>query len=107
MKLRIGDTVQVLAGKDRGKRGKIERVFPQKGVVVVEKVGRAKKHLRPTRQFPQGGIIEVTRPLPAANVMVVCPHCGKLTRVAYMTMADKKLRVCKHCHKALDEEKKR
>lgn len=107
MRLKVGDTVQVISGKDRGKRGKIERVFPQRQAVVVEKVGRAKKHIKPTRQFPQGGIIDVARPLPAAKVMIVCPHCGKLTRIFYKMVGDKKLRVCKRCHKALDEKESR
>ena len=107
MRLRVGDTVQVMAGKDRGKRGKIEHVILREEAVVVEKVNRWKKHLKPTRRYPQGGIIEISRPIRAANVMVVCSHCGKLTRVGSRLVGDRKLRICKRCGKAIDEGKTR
>lgn len=107
MKLKIGDTVQVISGQDRGKRGKIEHLFPAKEAVIVEKVHRIKKHLKASRQFPKGGIIDMVRPVPTANVMIVCPHCGKLTRVGNKKVGDKKLRVCRLCGKSLDEVKKK
>ena len=107
MKLRVGDTVEVIAGKDRGKRGKIEHLFIKEGSIAVEKVNHWKKHLKPTKQHPQGGIVEISRPVPAANVMIVCSHCGKLTRVSMRLVGSTKVRVCKRCGKALDEEKKR
>jgi large subunit ribosomal protein L24 len=104
MKLKVGDTVTVIAGAQRGRQGKIERVLPHQQAVVVEKVGRVKKHLKPTRRYPRGGIVEVARPIPAANVMVVCPHCGRPTRVAIRITAEKKVRVCKRCGKSLDDK---
>jgi len=107
MKLRVGDLVEVMTGKDRGKRGKIEHLFLKESSVAVEKVNRFKKHLKPTRRYPQGGIVEVSRPLPASNVMVVCPHCSKLTRVGITIAGDKKMRTCKKCGKALEEGKRK
>ncbi len=107
MKLRVGDTVEVISGKDRGKRGKIEYLIPKENLVVVEKINRWKKHLKKTRQHPQGGIVEISRPIRSANAMIVCPHCGKLTRVKTQLSKDAKLRLCKKCHKTLDAEKKR
>jgi large subunit ribosomal protein L24 len=105
MKVRVGDTVEVMVGKDRGRKGKIERVFPAEASVVVEKVNRVKRHLRKTRQHPQGGITEVTRPVPVANVMVLCPHCSRRTRVSMKLVGDRKVRLCRRCGKALDEKK--
>lgn len=107
MKLRVGDTVQVISGKDRGKRGKVERLFIKEGSAAVEKVSRWKKHIKPTRKYPQGGIIEISRSVPTSNIMIVCPHCGKLTRVGIRIVGDHKLRICKQCGKSLDEENKR
>ena len=97
MKLKKGDRVRVIAGKDLGKDGVIMRVLPDKDKVIVEGVNIAKKHQRPTRATMQGGIIDKDMPLPASNVAILCPK-GHPTRVGYEFNADgTKRRVCKKC----------
>jgi large subunit ribosomal protein L24 len=102
-----GDTVLVLAGKDRGKRGTVERVERTKrGLgVVVPGINVAKKHQRPRSQTQQAGILDVPIPLHISNVMVICPSCDKPTRVAHTHIAGdetRRVRVCKHCGEQLE-----
>ena len=98
MKIRRGDRVVVLSGKDRGKDGNVTRVMPAAGKVIVDGVNVAKKHQRATKATMQGGIIDKDMPLPVANVAVLCPACGKPTRVGYKIDGDgTKVRVCKKC----------
>ena len=96
MKIRKGDRVQVLAGKDRGKEGVVMRALPKEGKVIVEGVNIAKKHQRPTRMTMQGGIIDKDMPLDVSNVAVVSPGDGKPTRIGYRIDANgEKVRVCR------------
>ena len=96
MKIRKGDRVVVLAGKDRGKEGVIAFAYPEKGTVIVEGLNVAKKHQKPTRATMQGGIIDKEMPMSASNVAVVSPEDGKPTRVGYRFDADgTKVRVCR------------
>ncbi|HEY3144026.1 MAG TPA: 50S ribosomal protein L24 [Acidimicrobiales bacterium] len=98
MKLRKGDRVRVLTGKDRGKEGVIMRSMPKDGKVIVEGVNVAKKHQRPTRATQQGGIIDKDMPLPVANVALICPSCGQPTRVGYkFDSSGQKVRRCAKC----------
>lgn len=103
-----GDTVLVLAGKDRGKTGTVQRAFPRENKVIVEGINIVKKHVRAAQNI-QGGVIEKAMPLHASNVMVQCTECGEPTRIAHerVTMgADQKLRtrrVCKKCGKPITE----
>jgi large subunit ribosomal protein L24 len=98
LKIRKGDRVRVLTGKDRGKEGEVMRAIPDKRKVIVEGVNVAKKHQGPTRSTQQGGIIDRDMPLPVANVALVCPSCSKPTRVGYkFDAAGQKVRVCKKC----------
>ncbi len=100
--IRKGDEVQIIAGKDRGKRGRVTAVHPAAGRVVVEGlniVKRAKKANPAKRE--QGGLIEMPAPLHVSKVMVVCPRCGKPTRVGHHVDADTKERRCKHCGEAI------
>ena len=98
MKIKKGDRVRVLTGKDRGKEGEIMRAMPQVDKVIVEGVNVAKKHQRATKATMQGGIIDKDMPIPVANVAIVCPSCGKHTRVGYKIDGDgTKVRVCKKC----------
>ena len=98
LKIRKGDRVRVLTGKDRGKEGDVMRAIPSAGKVIVDGVNVARKHQRPTRATQQGGIIDKDMPLPVANVALVCPSCGKPTRVGYKVDASgQKVRVCKKC----------
>lgn len=100
-RLKKGDTVIVLSGKDKGKKGKILKVLPDKGKVTVERVNVAKKHQRPTRNF-QGGIIEKPLPVYAAKVMLVCPRCNEPARVGGQIVEDRHRRVCKNCEEIID-----
>ena len=103
-----GDTVLVLAGKDRGKRGKVLSTMPRDNKVIVEGVNMVKKHVRAGAGV-QAGIIDKTMPLHVSNVMVVCTECGQPTRIAHERVAmgaDQKMRtrrVCKRCGKPIEE----
>jgi large subunit ribosomal protein L24 len=103
MRLRKGDEVVVIAGKDRGKRGRIQEVRPRESKVIVTGVNIAKRHTKPNPNKQQkGGVIEQPMPLGLGKVMVVCPHCGKPTRVAHRVDDDgTKERVCKQCGEAI------
>jgi len=93
-KIRTGDQVVVIRGDHVGKRGKVSRVLPDRGMVVVEGVNRVKRHVKPTQQRP-GGILEVEAPLQASNVMLVDPESGKPTRVRSKAEGEKKQRAAK------------
>ena len=97
MKLRKGDQVEVLAGKDRSKRGTIMRVIPKHGTVIVEGINVAKKHQRPTRATMQGGIQDKAMPIHVSNLMLVCSKDGPV-KAGYRVNADgTKVRVCRKC----------
>ena len=102
MRIKKGDTVIVLSGKNKGKKGKVIRVLVESGRVVVEGVNVAKKHQRPSRNF-QGGIIEKPLPLPASKVMLVCPRCGEPHRVGIKPSGKKRVRVCRGCAEIIDK----
>ena len=96
MKIKKGDNVKVLAGKDRGKTGKVTQVFPAERKVVVEGVNKTVKHAKTTRQGEKGQKIEFFGPIDASNVMLIAPKSGKPTRVGYKVLADgKKVRIDK------------
>lgn len=104
MKVKKGDKVQVIAGKDKGKQGTILRSVPTRNRVVVEGCGIVKKAVRPTQQNPQGGITTVEAPLHVSNVMLVCPNCKEATRTSKrVNEQGKKVRVCKKCGKDIDK----
>jgi large subunit ribosomal protein L24 len=95
--IRKDDEVQVLSGKDRGARGRVVRVLPGDGRVMVEGVARAKKHSRPSKQRQQGGIIDIEQFVDISNVAVVCRSCGRPTRVGHQVEGDTKVRICRNC----------
>ena len=97
MNIKKNDKVVVISGKDKGKEGKVLRSDPSAGKLVVEGVNVASKHQKPKKQGEQGGIIKMETPIYACKVMVVCPKCGKPTRVAHKIEDGKKVRVCKKC----------
>ncbi len=98
MKIKQGDTVKVTVGKDRGKTGKVEKVYPKKNRVLVAEVNKYKKHVKPQGQNKPGGIIDITKPLPVANVALVCPQCKEVSKIGYMIdKKGEKHRVCKKC----------
>ncbi len=101
--VRTGDTVMVIAGKDKGKTGKVIRVIPAENRVVVEGVNIVKRHTRPTPQVMQGGIQEKAAPIHASNVMLVCRSCGRATRIGKKWLEDgSKVRVCRKCGEVID-----
>lgn len=97
-----GDQVYILSGDDEGKSGKVLQVMPKKNQVIVEGINIIKKHTRPTRTNPQGGVIESPGPIDASNVMVVCPSCGRPSRVKKERDENGVVRVCKKCGTAID-----
>ncbi|MDO5709293.1 MAG: 50S ribosomal protein L24 [Coriobacteriales bacterium] len=97
MNVKKGDKVQVLSGKDKGATGEVLRAMPAEGKVIVEGVAMVKKHQKPTQAGQQGGILEREAAIDVSNVMLVCPKCGKPTRVGHATVDGKKVRVCKKC----------
>jgi large subunit ribosomal protein L24 len=116
MKVKKGDVVRVLRGKDAGKQGRVVEALPKQGRVVVENINVVKRHRRPRpiqnttgmgAAMTPGGIIDLPAPLPVSNVMVVCPMCGKPSRVGTIekTVKDKtvRVRVCKQCGEEIDK----
>ncbi len=99
-KVKKGDLVKVIAGRDRGKVGEVLRVFPKEQRVIVKGVHMIKRHQRPTARMREGGIIEQEGKIHISNVLVICPECDTPTRVGFTITPDgEKLRVCKQCGK--------
>ena len=96
MKIKVGDQVQVLLGRDKGKQGKVEKIFARRGVVLVAGVNIFKKHIKRKGRVA-GGIIEVTKPLLVSKIALVCPKCNLTTRVVTASQEGQKTRVCKKC----------
>lgn len=104
LKLKKDDVVRVVAGKDRGKKGRILQVFPKEERLLVEAVNYRKVHRRATRDNPKGGIVQMEGSLAISNVMLVCPRCGKSTRIGFTFLADgTKQRICKKCREILEK----
>ncbi|MGN1458150.1 MAG: 50S ribosomal protein L24 [Acutalibacteraceae bacterium] len=100
--VKTGDTVVVLSGTERGKKGKVMAVSPAEGKVIIEKVNLVSKHVKPRKMGDQGGIVEAEGAMYASKVQVVCPRCGKPTRVAHKILEDgTKERICKKCGEAI------
>ncbi|HUJ79019.1 MAG TPA: 50S ribosomal protein L24 [Nitrospiria bacterium] len=104
-RIRKGDTVTVISGRAKGRQGKVLSVNRFSRRIIVEKVNLIKRHVRPSRES-KGGIIEKEGPIHISNVMLVCPECGKPTRVAIRVLeSGQRLRVCKRCHEAVEKAK--
>ncbi|RJQ53568.1 MAG: 50S ribosomal protein L24 [Actinobacteria bacterium] len=103
MKIRKGDTVQVISGKETGKKGKVLRTLPEKQRVVVERLNMMKRHTKPTQKNPQGGIIEREASIPVSNVMLICPGCGQPSRLGSRREDGGVVRVCKKCNQDVDK----
>lgn len=97
MKIKKGDTVVIIKGKDKKKTAKVLRVLSRQNKVFVEGINMKKRHRRPRKAGQKGEIITIPHPLALANVMLVCHHCGKKTRVGYRISGAQKARVCKKC----------
>ncbi len=97
MKLKKGDKVKILAGRDSGREGVIERVYDKTNKVIIPEINKFKKHVKKSEQMPQGGIVDVPRPIDVAKLSLICPKCGKVARVGYEVKKGKKNRICKKC----------
>ena len=104
MNIKKNDTVLVIAGKDNGKTGTVLEVSPKTNKVVVDGVNVVSRHQKPKSQQDKGGIIKKNAAIDASNVMVVCPDCGKATKVKAGKVNDEKVRLCKKCGASLDKE---
>ncbi len=102
MNIKKNDKVKVLTGKDKGVESVVIRALPSKQRVVVEKVNMVTKAVHPTQQNPQGGLTHIEAPIHVSNVMLICPKCGKATRVTNKRVDGKKVRVCKKCGADID-----
>jgi len=106
LKLKIGDKVSIRTGKDKGRSGKIEKIFPKKGTALIPDINMYKKHVK-GQQGQKGGIFDIPRPLKLSKLSLVCPNCKKPVRVGFKISADKKVRVCKKCKKNIDSISKK
>ncbi len=104
LKIKKNDKVIVISGKEKGKDGRVLAVMPKKERVLVERVNMIKRHMKPSRRYTQGGIIEKEGPLHISKVMLVCPRCQTPTRTASRILGDgKKVRLCKRCKEVIDQ----
>ncbi len=100
--VKTGDTVVVLSGSNKGKKGKVMAVSPKEGKVIIEKVNLVSKHVKPRRMGETGGIVEAEGAMYASKVAIVCPHCNKATRIGHNVLEDgTKERICRKCGAAL------
>ena len=97
MKIKKGDSVLITVGKDKGRTGKIMKAIPKELKVLVEGINLKKKHVRPKREGEKGQIVEIPAAMDVSNVKIICPKCGKATRVGYTIEKDVKKRICKKC----------
>lgn len=101
--IKKGDEIEVLSGKDKGRRGKVQKVLPKADSIIIDGLNLAKKHAKPTKTNPQGGVIDKALPLKLSKVMVVCSGCSKPTRIRRQRAVDGALvRICRHCGRTLD-----
>lgn len=98
MKLKKGDNVKVIKGKDKGKTGKLDKVLPKKDQVLISNVNQYKRHLKSRSQGQPSEVVTLTKPLPSQNVILICPKCNKPTRIGYKIEKNNKVRVCKKCN---------
>lgn len=106
MKIKTGDNVLIISGKDRGKIAPVEKVFPKIEKLIITGVNIHKHHLKPSRKNPHGGIIDMPAPISASNVQMVCPHCSKPVRIAHKLTEKTKERICRKCQGNLDVKEK-
>ncbi len=103
MKIKKGDTVLVIAGKDKGKKGKVRFAYPKKQRLLVEGVNFVKKHSKARGAARQAGIIDLEVPIPVSNVMLLCDKCNKPGRIGFEKLEDgRRVRICRSCHEVID-----
>lgn len=101
MKLKKGDTVTVTVGKDRGRKGKVEQVFPKDDTVIVAGVNVFKRHMKKRDEKRPSSIIDITKPIAVSKLALVCPKCNQHTRVGYLVMKEEKERICRKCEQKI------
>lgn len=97
MKIKKGDTVLIISGKDKGKKSKVLEAFPKESKILVEGINLMKKHQKPKRSGEKGQVIELPKPINVSNVKLICSKCGKAVRIGYKIVEKKKYRICKKC----------
>src|SRR3990170_6439317 len=106
LKLKVGDNVKILQGKDEGREGKIEKVFLKKKLVLIPGINIYKKHVKGVTGR-KGGIYEIPRPLPVSKTALICPKCSKVTRVGFKLLDDEKVRICRKCKREIDSKQQK
>ena len=101
MRIKKNDTIQIMSGKDQGKSGKVLKVFPDQGRVLVDGLNMVKKHVRPRKQGQKGEVISIPRPLNVSNVLLMCSSCGRGVRIGVREESGTKIRFCRKCKKTL------
>ncbi len=102
MKIKKKDNVKMIVGKDSGKSGLVEAVFHDQNKIVIKGIHILKKHIKPSQKNPQGGIIDINKKIDVSDVMLICPNCGKPTRIGQKVENDKKIRICKKCKQSVE-----
>lgn len=101
--IKKNDTVLVITGREKGKKGRVISLYPSEDMLLIERTNIIKRHMKPSKKYTQGGIIEKEAPLHISNVMLICPKCGKPTRIGNTVLSDgKKTRACKKCEEIIE-----
>jgi large subunit ribosomal protein L24 len=101
MKIKIGDTVLITSGKDKGKKGKIRKILPKENRIIIDGINLRKKNVRAKREGEKGQIVEIAAPISASSVKMICTKCKQPTRVGYRIIEKNKYRICKKCNQEL------
>lgn len=101
MKIKKGDKVKIIAGKDKGRDGIVEAVYKKQSKVLVAGANIYKKHVKKNEKMPQGGVVELPRSINVSNVVLICPKCNKISKIGYKVEKNKRVRVCKKCESAI------
>jgi large subunit ribosomal protein L24 len=104
LKIKVGDSVKILSGKDKGREGKVEKLFPKSNRVLVPGINMYKKHVKSTPS-QKGGIFDIPRPMAISKVGIICPKCKKVTRIGFKLIQDEKVRICRKCGKEMVTKK--
>ena len=97
MKIKKGDKIKITVGKDKGKSGVVEKVYKNSNKILVTGMNLYKRHVKKNEKMPQGGIVEIARPINISKLNLVCPKCAKITRIGFIVEKNKKVRICKKC----------
>lgn len=97
MRIKKGDNILIISGKDRGRKGKVLKVLPKREKIMVEGINLRKKHIKPRKSGEKGQIVEIVAPMNVSNVKFICPKCGKATKIGYKLGEKEKYRICKKC----------